>query len=147
MGGTVQREDVPGCRYGAAVTGQESDTPASLLWAVRLLLLQAAGLAALAVYLVVRLITAEDVLVGVAVALIVMVALAAAAVVVVARSLGRRRSGARGPAILVQLLIIASGGFVLQTGPSWLGLVMIAVAVLTGVLVVLPASTRALGVD
>jgi hypothetical protein len=130
------------------VTGEESDSaPATLAWAVRLLVLEAAGLAALAVYLVVRLVTAEDVLIGVAVSLIVMAALGAAAVVAVARSLARRRPGARGPAILVQLLVIASGGFLLQTGPPWLGLLLMALGLLVGLLIVLPASTRALGVD
>ncbi len=149
MGGTVQRRGAVSCRYGAPVTGEESDsaTPASLTWAVRLLLLQAAGLAALTIYLVIRLITADEVLVGPAVGLILMAAVGAAAVVVVARSLGRLRPGARGPAILVQLLLIASGGFLLQTGPAWLGGPLMALGVLAGLLIVLPASTRALGVD
>ncbi len=131
------------------MTGEQTDSPApaSLLWAVRLLLLQAAGLAALTVYLVVRLLTADDALLGVAVALIVMVALGAAAVAVVARSLGRRRSGARGPAVVVQLMVIAAGGFLVQTGPLWLGLVLMALGLLVGLLIVLPSSTRALGVD
>jgi hypothetical protein len=131
------------------VTGERTDSPApaSLVWAVRLLLLQAAGLAALAAYLVIRLLTAERTLIGVAVALIVMVALAAAAVVVVARSLGRRRPGARGPAVVVQLMVIAAGGFLLQTGPAWAGLLLIALGLLVGLLIVLPSSTRALGVD
>jgi hypothetical protein len=131
------------------VTGQESDTPspASLTWAVRLLLLQAAGLVVLAAYLVFRLLTTANVHVGIAVSLIVMTALGAAAVVVVARSLARRRPGARGPAIMAQLLVIASGGFLLQTGPLWAGLLLMALGVLVGLLVVLPPSTRALGVD
>ncbi len=111
------------------------------------MMLQAAGLAALTVYLVVRLLTADDALLGVAVALIVMVALGAAAVAVVARSLGRRRSGARGPAVVVQLMVIAAGGFLVQTGPLWLGLVLMALGLLVGLLIVLPSSTRALGVD
>ena len=149
MGGTVQRSGLRGCRYGAPVTGEESDStaPASLLWAVRLLLLEAAGLAALTVYLVVRLLTADSVLIAVAASLIVMCALGAAAVFVVARSLGRRRPGARGPAVLVQLLVIASGGFLLQTGPAWAGVALMALGLLIGLLIVLPASTRALGVD
>jgi hypothetical protein len=131
------------------VAGEDSDsvTPASLLWAVRLLLLQAVGLAVLAGYLVVRLLTAENVHLGVALALIVMAVLGAAAVVVVARSLGRRTAGARGPAIVVQLFVIASGGFLLQTGPLWSGLVLLALGLLVGALIVLPSSTRALGVD
>ncbi len=149
MGGTVQRRSLQSCRYGAPVTGEQPDTaaPATLVWAVRLLLLQAAGLAALTIWLVVRLLTADEVLVGVAVSLIVMVALGAAAVVVVARPLGRRRPAARGPAILVQLLVIASGGFLLQTGPGWLGLILMALGLLIGLLIILPSSTRALGVD
>ena len=131
------------------MAGEESDnaTPASLLWAVRLLLLQAAGLAALAVYLIVRSLTAENVHAGVAVALIVLAVLGAAAIVVVARALSRRVGGARGPAIVVQLFVIATGGFLLQTGPLWMGLLLMALGVLVGLLIVLPASTRALGVD
>ncbi len=131
------------------MAGEDSDsvTPASLLCAVRLLLLQAVGLAVLAGYLVVRLLTAENVHLGVALALIVMAVLGAAAVVVVARSLGRRTAGARGPAIVVQLFVIASGGFLLQTGPLWSGLVLLALGLLVGALIVLPSSTRALGVD
>ena len=129
------------------MTDRNSAAPATLTWAVRLLLLEAAGLAALTAYLIVRLLTADDVRLGVALALIVMAALGAAAVVVVARSLGRRTSGARGPAIVVQLFVIAAGGFLVQTEPLWAGVAMIIIGLLTGLLVVLPASTRALGVD
>jgi hypothetical protein len=129
------------------VTDGESGNPGTLAWAVRLLLLQAAGLAVLTAYLIIRLLTADRVQVGVAVALIVLAALGAAAVVVVARSLARRTAGARGPAIVVQLFVIASGGFLIQTGPLWAGLLLIALGLLVGLLVVLPASTRALGVD
>jgi len=129
------------------VTDGKSGNPGTLTWAVRLLLLQAAGLAVLTAYLIIRLLTADDVHVGVAVALIVLAALGAAAIVVVARSLARRISGARGPAIVVQLFVIATGGFLIQTGPLWAGLLLIVLGLLVGLLVVLPASTRALGVD
>jgi hypothetical protein len=131
------------------VTGESParPQPASLSGAIRLLLLEAAGLAGLTAYLIVRLLTADNVHVGVAVALIVLAALGAAAVAVVARSLSRRSSGARGPAIVVQLFVIASGGFLVQTGPLWLGWLLIGLGLLTGLLIVLPASTRALGVD
>jgi hypothetical protein len=118
-----------------------------LVWAVRLLFAEAAGLAALTVYLIVRLITADEVRLAVALALIVMAALGAAAIVAVARSLGRRTSGARGPAIVIQLFVIASGGFLLQTGPPWAGLAMMALGLAVGLLVVMPSSTRELGVD
>jgi hypothetical protein len=149
MRGTVQRNGLPSCRYGAPVTGASSDrgTSATLSWAVRLLMVQAAGLAVLTGYLVVRLLTTENVQISVALGLIVLAALGAAAVAVVARSLGRRTPGARGPAIVVQLFVIASGGFLIQTGPLWLGLLLILLGVAVGLLIVLPSSTRALGVD
>lgn len=149
MRGTVPGWTPYGCRYGAAVTGEKSvvDKPATLLWAVRLLYLQCAGLAGLTVYLLVLDVTSGDVRVAVAVALTVLAALAAASVFVVARALGRLRAGARGPAIVVQLFVIAAGGFLIQVHPVWLGVLLMVMGVLTGLLIVLPASTRALGVD
>jgi hypothetical protein len=83
----------------------------------------------------------------IAIALTVLAALGAASVYVVARALARRSAGARGPAIVVQLMIIASGGFFLQTGPAWAGLLLMALGAVVGLLIVLPSSTRALGVD
>lgn len=117
------------------------------MWAVRLLYLQCAALAGLTVYLVVLDLTRENVRVGVAVALTVFTALGVAAIFFVARGLGRRARGARGPAVVIQLFTIAAGGFLLQTGPVWLGVGLMAVGVLTGLLIVLPPSTRALGID
>ncbi|MGX6605894.1 hypothetical protein ACWKSP_27760 [Micromonosporaceae bacterium Da 78-11] len=121
--------------------------PATLLWAVRLLYLQCAGLAVLTAYLIVLDLTSDLELVGVAVALTVMAALGAVAVFFVARGLGRRIAGVRGPAIVVQLFVIAAGGFLIQTGPLWSGLALLLLGALVGLLIVLPASTRALGVD
>jgi hypothetical protein len=129
------------------VTAGERTTPATLVWAVRLLLLEAAGLAALTVYLIVQDLTSETVSISVAIVLTVMCALGAAAVAVVARALSRLARGARGPAIVVQLFVIASGGFLLQTGPAWLGLLLMALGLAAGLLTVLPPSTRALGLD
>jgi hypothetical protein len=131
------------------VTGEKSvvDNPATLIWAVRLLFLQCAGLLGLAVYLAVLALTADEVQVGPAVALTVLPVIGAAGVFFVARALGRRSVHARGPAIVVQLFFIASGGFLIQVNPLWLGVVLMGFGVLVGVLIVLPPSTRALGVD
>ena len=129
------------------MTRGESDSSGTLTWAIRLLLLEAAGLAVLTVYLLIRLLDAEDVIVGVAVSLIVFAALGAAAIVAVARALLRRASGARGPAIVVQLFVIAAGGFLVQTDPVWAGWLLIALGLGAGLLLVLPSSSRALGVD
>jgi hypothetical protein len=126
------------------VTRQKS---ATLLWAVRLLFAEAAGLAVLTAYLLVQDVMGKAESVPLAIALTVMAAIGVVFVYLVARALARRSAGARGPAVFIQLMIIASGGFLLQVGPTWAGLLLIALAVLVGLLIVLPSSTRALGVD
>jgi len=131
------------------VNGEKSvvDKPATLGWAIRLLYLECAGLAALTAYLVVLDLTSGNLQVAMAAALTVLAALAAVCVFFVARALGRLAAGARGPGIVVQLFVIATGGFLIQVNPLWLGIVLMALGVLTGLLIVLPPSTRALGVD
>ncbi|MBM2621150.1 hypothetical protein JIG36_37180 [Actinoplanes sp. LDG1-06] len=117
------------------------------MWAVRLLFLECAALAGLTFWLVVLDVTGDSAHLGVAVALTVFAALGVAAIFFVARGLARRTRGARGPAIVVQLFTIATGGFLVQVGPLWLGVVLILLGVLTALLIVLPSSTRALGID
>lgn len=149
MGGTVPGGALSGCRYGAPVTGEKPVTSGvpTLDWGVRLIYLQSAGLAALTAYLIVLDLTRGEVNVAVAASLTVMAALAALAVFAVARALGRRRVRARGPAVVVQLFLLATGGFLLQIGPVAVGVAMILLAVGTAVLILVPASSRALGVD
>jgi hypothetical protein len=149
MRGTIPGESPEHCRYGAAVTGEKvrAGDPATLVWAVRLLYLQSAGLAGLTGWLVFLDLTSDTLHVGMAVALTVLAALGAASVFVVARGLGRRAAGARGPAVVVQLFVIASGGFLIQVDPLVPGLGLVLLGVVTGTLIVLPPSTRALGVD
>ena len=129
------------------MTAPDAAAPSTLVWAVRLLFLEAAGLAALTAYLIYLDLTADAESVPVAVALTVLTALGAVVVAVVGRALSRLARGARGPAIVTQLFVIAAGGFLLQVGPLWLGLLLMALGLLIGVLVVLPPSTRALGLD
>jgi hypothetical protein len=131
------------------VTGEKSvvDKPATLLWAVRLLYLESAGLAGLTVYLLVLDLTSDGLQIGAAIGLTVLAALGALSVFYVGRALGRLTAGARGPAIVVQLFVIAAGGFLIQVHPLWAGLALLLLGVLTGLLIVLPPSTRALGVD
>jgi hypothetical protein len=131
------------------VTSDKSSgpAPATLAWAVRLLYLESAGLAVLTGYLIVLDLTADAESVPVAIALTVLAAVGAVFAWFVARALGRRAAGARGPAVVIQLMVIASGGFLVQTGVAWLGGPLLVLGALTGLLIVLPASTRALGVD
>jgi len=129
------------------VAHQKLDSPATLVWAVRLLLAEAVALVVLTAYLLVLDFTADAGSVAVAVALTAFAAIGAVVVVFVARALARRSSHARGPAIVVQLFVIASGGFLLQTGTAWVGALMMVFAVGVGLLCVLPPTTRALGLD
>jgi hypothetical protein len=131
------------------VSGENSvvDKPATLTWAVRLLYLQSVGLAGLTAYLLVLDLTTRHIDWGMAAALTVLAAVAAVSVFYVARALGRLAAGARGPAIVVQLFGIAAGGFLIQVHPLWLGVALMVLGVITGLLILLPPSTRALGVD
>lgn len=129
------------------MTPRELDSPATLVWAVRLLFAEAVALVVLAAYLLVLDFTAEAASIAVAAALTGFAAVAAVAVVLVARALARRSAHARGPAIVVQLFVIASGGFLLQTGTAWVGALIMAVGVGVGLLCVVPPTTRALGLD
>ena len=129
------------------MTPRELDSPATLVWAVRLLYAEAVALVALAAYLLVLDLAGDATSVAVAVALTGFVVVAVVAVFFVARALGRRSAHARGPAIVVQLFVIASGGFLLQTGTAWVGALLMAVGIGVGLLCVVPPTTRALGLD
>jgi hypothetical protein len=129
------------------VTPEEPHSPATLVWAVRLLFAEAAALVVLTGYLLVLDFTADTTSVVVAAALTGFAVLGVVAVVLVARALARRSAHARGPAIVVQLFLIASGGFLLQTGTAWVGALLMAVGVGVGLLCVVPPTTRALGLD
>ncbi|PRX24687.1 hypothetical protein CLV67_102466 [Actinoplanes italicus] len=120
---------------------------ATLDWGVRLLYLQGAGLSALTAYLIVLDLTRDDVVVAIAASLTVMCALAAAAVFLIARALGRRSVRARGPAVVVQLFLLATGGFLIQYGTVWMGVGALILGALTAALILVPPSSRALGVD
>ncbi|SDT76980.1 hypothetical protein SAMN04489716_7793 [Actinoplanes derwentensis] len=120
---------------------------APLDWGVRLLYLQGAGLAVLTAYLIVLDLTRDDVVIAIAASLTVMSALAAASVLLVARALGRRSVRARGPAVVVQLFVLATGGFLVQYGTLWAGVGLLILGAVTAALVLVPPSSRALGVD
>ena len=127
------------------MTPADVDSPASLVWAVSLLFAQAVGLAVLTAYLIVLDVTAEAGSLGVAISLTVLAAIGAAAVFLVARALAERSARARGPAIVVQLFVIATGGFLVQTGPGWAGVLLLVLGVGVAVLCLMPPKTRAHG--
>ncbi|GLY03505.1 hypothetical protein [Actinoplanes sp. NBRC 101535] len=131
------------------MTGEKdvTDRVNTLDWGVRLLYLQSFGLGALTAYLLVLDLTTDDLHLAVAASLTVMAALAAVAVFLVARALGRRSVRARGPAVVVQLFLLATGGFLIQIEMLAVGLAALVLGALAAVLILVPPSSRALGVD
>jgi hypothetical protein len=119
--------------------------PGTLRWAVWLLIGEAVAVALVAAYLVYEDLTgtANDIVVALAVT--AFAAGGAALLFVLARALAGRRGGARGPAIVLQLMLLPIGYFMIQGGLAWAGVPIIAVAVAVGALLVTPSSTKALG--
>lgn len=132
---------------GAVPSGAADDAPATLVWAVRLLLAEAVALAGLTAYLVVKDVTADAADRVAAIALTVFAGLGAAAVAALSRALARRSAPARGPAIVVQLMLMVISYYMLQAGLWWLGVPLLVLGLSVIALIVLPPTTRALGLD
>ena len=128
-------------------SGAAVDAPATLVWAVRLLLAEAAALAVLTAYLIVQDVTADAADRVVAIALTVFAAFGAVAVAALGRALARRSGAARGPAIVVQLMLMVLSYYMLKAALWWLGVPLLLLGLTVTVLIVLPPTTRALGLD
>jgi hypothetical protein len=121
--------------------------PLSLLLAVNLLRAQAAGLAVVTAYLIYQDVIGEATSLGVAIALTCFAALAAVVVALLARALGRRSAAARGPAVVVQLMLLVVSYYMLQADLLVVAVPLIALALATGAAVLAPSTTRALGLN
>jgi hypothetical protein len=122
-------------------------SPTTLKVAVWLLLLQAAALALLTLYLVYLDVTATSSSVEGAVSTTVFVGLMAAAFTVVGVSLSRRRRWARGPAIVVEMLQVPIGYTMLTHGLPVVGAPVLLFGVVGAGLLLAPSTRRALGLD
>jgi hypothetical protein len=123
-------------------------TPATrptLVWAVRLLVGQAVALAALTVFLVYQDLTASADSAGIALGVTLYCAMMALLLGWFARALSRLRSWARGPAIVLELLLVPIGLSMNTSGLWWLGLVLIAVGLGGAGTLIAPATRAALG--
>ena len=129
----------------SAVDTPGAQSPATLRWAVRLLSAEAAALAVVTAYLIYQDLTATATSLTVAIALTVFAALGALAVAALARALARRSAGARGPAIVVQLMLLVISYYMVQAGLLWLGVPLILLGLAVAGLLLAPATTRALG--
>jgi hypothetical protein len=116
--------------------------PRTLRWAVVLLAIEAAGLAALLVFLIYEDLFATASSATGAVVVTVYTALMAGLLGLLAWGLARRRTWARGPAIVLQILALPIGYSMATSGLAWPGIVLI-VAGLSGAAALLAPSTRA----
>jgi hypothetical protein len=118
---------------------------ATLRWAVGLLAVEAAAMLAMVVVLLVDLLTtAGPINLRAAIGVIVFAALLAGAFGALAVALGRRQSWARGPAVVLQLLMVPAGSAMVQSlGP--LGALVLLAGLVGAGLLLAPATRVALG--
>lgn len=129
----------------AAVTRDSGQLPGPLRTVVWLLRAEAVALALLALFLVYETLTATAM--SLVNALLVTAFAVAGALVlwVLAVGLGRRRSAARAPAMVLHLLLLPIGYYMLQGGLGWLGSPLILLGLLVCGLLLSPETNRALG--
>lgn len=129
--------------------------PGTLRWAVWLLRAEAVALGVLVVAFLGLIIfsrsaESEDSQVTDLTAAILVSAFAAAAAValwLLGTALANRRVRARAPAIVLQLMLLPIGYYMTTGGLGWLGIPLIALALLVAGLLVSPPTTRAFGLE
>jgi hypothetical protein len=132
----------------APATEDNTDgSTATLRWAVRLLLVQAAGLAVVTLLLVYLDVTAKWTAAEMALSTTGYLALMTVAFGFVGISLARRRRWARGPAIVIELLQVPIGYTMLTNGLPVLGVPILVLGLVGAGLLLAPATRQALGLD
>lgn len=129
-----------------AIPGPAARIPATLRWAVWLLAAQAVVAWAITVLYVYEDFTAAAGSPGGAVASTLYFAMLAVVLVVLPWSLYRRRRWARGPAIVLELLMVPMGYLMITAGVPWLGVPVLVIGLVGAGLLLAPASREALGI-
>nr|WP_145773477.1 hypothetical protein [Micromonospora olivasterospora] len=127
------------------MTIDSDPNPTTLAWAVRLLRAEAVALGLVAVWLVWADLTADTTDLPSALLVTAFAVGGAAALWALGGALGRRRAGARAPAIVLELMLLPVGWYMIQGGLGWLGVPLMALGLGVGALLVSPPTTRALG--
>jgi hypothetical protein len=102
---------------------------------------------ALCVYVAWQLGTTSSQSRGSGAATLVFAVLCAALVGWLARSLAAQRSWARGPAIVIEILLLPLGYYMIQGGAAWAGIPSILAGLCTAGLLLAPATRDSLGID
>ncbi|KIR63190.1 hypothetical protein AB0B88_11040 [Micromonospora haikouensis] len=127
------------------MTIDSDQDPTTLRWAVRLLRAEAVALGLVAAWLVWADLTATTTDLPSALLVTAFALGGAAALWALGGALGRRRAGARAPAIVLQLMLLPVGWYMIQGGLGWLGVPLMALGLGVSALLVSPPTTRALG--
>lgn len=124
-----------------------TDPAAALRWAVRLLIAEAIVVGLLTVLLVWLAFTESTVSARSAAATPLITGLYGAILAALGRALGRMRAMARGPAIVLQMLMIPIGYYMVAGGVAWLGVPVILVGLVGAGLLLAPSTRIALGLS
>jgi uncharacterized membrane protein YhaH (DUF805 family) len=114
--------------------------------AVGLLAAQATVVALIVVFLVYKDFTAQAASLQDAIIVTGFAALIAALLAVLTVALARRRAWARGPAVVLELMLLPIGWYMVSGGLAWLGVPVFALGLLGAGLLIAPATREALGV-
>ncbi len=129
------------------VTLDSDPIPDTLRWAVRLLRAEAVALGLVAVWLIWSDLTATTTDLTSALLVTAFALVGAAALWALGGALARRRTGARAPAIVLQLMLLPIGWYMTQGGLGWLGLPLMVLGLGVTGLLVSPPTNRALGFE
>jgi hypothetical protein len=122
------------------------EIPVTLRWAVRVLVVEAVGLAVVAGLFAYVGMTRQVATLGGAVSVVVFPAGLGVLLATFGWQLWRLRAWARGPVIALQLLLVPIGYYMIVGGAAWLGVPAIIGALLCTGLLIAPASRSALGI-
>jgi hypothetical protein len=138
--GSVPRRGAPGPEPSPAIT----PIPGTLRAAIGLLFAEALLVVVLLVYdyLTATVVVWRDALIVTGFAVLIAFVLA-----LLGWALSQRRSWARGPAVVLELMLLPIGWFMVSGGLVWLGVPVFLLGLLGAGLLVTPATRHALGVE
>ena len=118
--------------------------PTPLRWAIRLLWVEVAALAATVLFLLYQDVAGAAASLSDALAVTGFVAVTGAALAGLTVALSRRKARARAPVIVLQLIAVMTGYLLITSGHVWLGVPVGALGVAVTSLLVAPATSEAL---
>jgi hypothetical protein len=124
---------------------ENPSAPTTLRWAVRLMVVEAAALAVVTVWLIYELATTTATSVRGAVLVTVYAGLMASLFGLLGWALHHRRAWARGPAIVLEMLLIPIGYYMTTGGLAWLGLPVMAFGLFGAGMLLAPSTRTTLG--